>query len=57
MIKLLSNGEPNIDLTILKDTESDRQVLIDLKRHEKLGDSVIENLDVPDVIEKLISNI
>jgi hypothetical protein len=38
MTKLLSNGKPDIDLTIQKDTESDRQVLVDLKRHEKLGD-------------------
>lgn len=40
MIKLVSNGKPDIDITIQKGTESDRRVLVDLKRHEKLGDGV-----------------
>jgi len=40
MIQLQSDGKPDIELTIQKDTESDRQALVDLKRHEKLGDGV-----------------
>jgi len=40
MIKLASNGTPDIEITVQKDTDSNRQALVDLKRHEKLGDSV-----------------
>lgn len=40
MIELTSNGIPDIEITIQKDTDSNRQSLVDLKRHEKLGDGV-----------------
>lgn len=40
MAKFLSNGTPDVDITIIKDTEVDRKSLINLKNHEKLGDGV-----------------
>ena len=40
MVKLASNGNPDIELNIKKGTDSDRQALVDLKRNEKLGDNV-----------------
>lgn len=40
MIKLSSNGKPDIEITIQKDTASNRQSLVDLKNNEKLGDGV-----------------
>jgi len=40
VISITSNGQPDIELTIQKGSESDRQVLLGLKNHESLGDEV-----------------
>ena len=40
MINLSSNGKPDIEITIQKDSDINRQSLLDLKNHVKLGDNV-----------------
>jgi hypothetical protein len=40
MIKLASNGNPDIEITIKNGTRSNRQTLVDLKRNKILGDNV-----------------
>lgn len=40
MINLSSNGIPDIEITIQKDSDVNRQSLLDLKKHEKIGNDV-----------------
>ncbi len=53
IINLTSSGQPDIEITFQLKTESNRQALLNLKRHENLGDN-IDVIYIYSIIEETI---